>query len=377
MSLYALGAALITDQVEVILEIARNLAGDVPPAAARPPLPVSGPADAAWGDFPQEGSDFLDEVNAGRRAEPSATSLLGVRPPFPPGASDPAGIQRIVQLLASIGPGATGQGRPAGDEAGAAPGPLDRGVPAGAGSAEVRGQTPAGAPSAPGEGQKVETGASPGASASREGAVQASDPTWTQASVAGVSPSPPASDAAGMQRPTDGAGALPATGAGAVAGVAVQNTAAADALAMLGLAGGAAQLGSLPSDQAGVLASFILNAHMLPGWPPPLPFAALSETFGSARLSIVPQLSRNEEQVLVYLLNLGLNPDHIARILKAIRSVRRRSSLFMAIASILSSTASVTHVIEMELAALVEDLLQEQKLRMRTLPGKRLRTDLR
>ena len=165
--------------------------------------------------------------------------------------------------------------------------------------------------------------------------------------------------------------------AGAALGGTAGKAAAADALAMLGLTGGAAQIGSLAADQTGILASFILNAHMLPGWPPPLPLAAVAGGFQGVRLSVVPQLSQNEEQILIYLLNLGLNLDHIAQVLKAIRSVRRRSSLFTAIANLLSSTANVTHIMEMELAALVEDLLQEKKLRMRMLPGARLRTDLR
>ena len=62
---------LISEQVEVIREIARNLLGEAPPAAAQPPFPVSGPADAGRTAFPRDGSAFLDEAMAGRRGDAS------------------------------------------------------------------------------------------------------------------------------------------------------------------------------------------------------------------------------------------------------------------------------------------------------------------
>ena len=395
MSLYALGGAMISEQLAAIREIARNLLADGPPAGTAPASPASGPADASWTTFPQDGSAFLGQAAADPRAvAPSgAFSLLGIRRPLmAPGQQGAAGLaeaEQLIRLLSGANADAMAAGRPT-DQAGAMPA---EGSPAGSGLADtaanegemVRLASGAAAPEASLDLQQPATilhqrqqADAPSAPAAT--AAQATDPARMRPQGVDMPPERRTADASAGDRTARRSGALAAPGAvaeGRIADLAVQKGSPAEALAMLGFPGGGAELAGLAVERAGIFASFILNAHMLPGWPPPLPFAVIPEDFQAARASIVPQLSPNEEQILVYLLNLGLNFVHIARILKTVRSVRRRSSLFMALASILSSTASVTHVMETELAAVIDDLMQEKKLRTRMLPGARLRTDLR
>ncbi len=402
MSLSELGGMLIVDQVEVIREIARNLLGEAPPAG---PRLVSGPMDVSWTRFtPGDPADAPETaVVRGGEQPAGALSLLGLRRPYGapagPGAPGVSELAQIVRLLSGDG---AGTGLPAG---GALPGASAPGGRQADGSATAFGTAgTAGAAfvlddmsaAASGDGatdravDRAGTAVSgeilpPAAAKARADARHRAEAraerdrraaTSEAAAAAGTAARPePAAEARG--RGLDGVSAAASADRAwaAMAEQALQGRTAADAVAMLGLTGGAARLDGLGAERAGTLASFILNAHMLPGWPPPRPFAGVGESLKTLHRT-TPQLSVNEEQLLVYLLNLGLNLAHLARVLKTIRSARRRSGILAAIASLLSSATGVLHVVELELGSLVEDLMQERRLRMRLLPSARVRTDL-
>lgn len=390
MSLTALGGTLIIEQVEVIREIARNLLGEAPPGETQPTASSVPDANAAWPARSAERPGLPDAAVAGSSSPASsgALSLLGIRLPAVAaagsGVPEASEIRQLLQLLS--GAGGTGSA----DAVAGSPEPSGR--QAGAETSVFRLPEGRAAPSAAAAESAAAQDRSEGMARSRQptGADALRNPEAGAPRATRDGRSPTRSEAPG-QRAADAARAddRPAASASpaaqgnaqpvpqAVDAPSPQSAASADALAMLGLADRMTQIGSLGAERAGVLASFILNAHMLPGWPPPRPFARVAEGLRTAGREATPQLTRNEELILIYLLNLGLNANHLDYVLKTIRSARRRSSLFTAIANLLSSATNVVHIVEVELESLVDDLLQERKVRMRMLPSARLRTDLR
>ncbi|WP_375453303.1 hypothetical protein [uncultured Methylobacterium sp.] len=114
-------------------------------------------------------------------------------------------------------------------------------------------------------------------------------------------------------------------------------------------------------ERAGIIASFILNAAMIPGWPPPLPFAP---TLEARLLGLMPkqQASSEEGDILAYIERCGVKPHGLARLrdLLAGLAKSRRMRFLLGLAVLLSAIETVLELVEEELARLAGDAGSEE-----------------
>lgn len=114
-------------------------------------------------------------------------------------------------------------------------------------------------------------------------------------------------------------------------------------------------------ERAGIIASFILNAAMIPGWPPPLPFAPTPE---ARLLGLMPrqQASSEEGDILAYFERCGVKPQGLARVrdLLAGLAKSRRMRFLLGLAVLLSSIETVLDLVGEELARLAGDAGSEE-----------------
>lgn len=128
------------------------------------------------------------------------------------------------------------------------------------------------------------------------------------------------------------------------------------ALASLGLAEGAAASAAMRTELGGIIASFILNAHFQPGWPPLRPVQDVEAKAFVAQLAKDPKLSKDDLAMLTYLANFGLKREQIARILKLVAAATNRSKLLQAIAQLFANIGTVLGAVRDEIAALAAEL---------------------
>lgn len=419
MTLSPIAGPLLSEQLELIREIARNLVGDAGPSGTRPPaLESQRTLDGPWLGGVSSGDESITYGSAADRPHSAAASLslFGLRPAFAArtdsAASQGAEIRSLIQLLAQSAaapapaaemgtvaarerarpPGEGGRTSPVG-EADAPPGttaprngvaatPLLGGPTIASGDGHT--ETPLRSAIAS-EAPSGERAAALAAGASnRQARQEAAQATTRAAHRDPLHQAPTFSDKANAW--TRGSAEL-ASATNTVSTMladfegAVRNAIGERNLVTLGLGDVAAQMAaqaaSAAPERAGVIASFILNAHFQPGWPPLRPIQSAQAVDLAGQLAQAKKLIASDKEMLIYLANFGVNIEQIARILKLAPRARHRSKLLGAILGFLVSFSTVVRLLQEELSALLDDLGAESQLLPRTASGKRLRTDLR
>jgi hypothetical protein len=128
------------------------------------------------------------------------------------------------------------------------------------------------------------------------------------------------------------------------------------ALLSLGLGEGAASPAAMRSELGGIIASFILNAHFQPGWPPLRPVQDPEAKAFVAQLAKDPKLGKDDIALLTYLANFGLNRSQLARILKLAASAVNRSKLLESIAHLFANIGTLLGAVHAEIEALAEEI---------------------
>lgn len=128
------------------------------------------------------------------------------------------------------------------------------------------------------------------------------------------------------------------------------------ALTSLGLGEGATAPATMRGELGGIIASFILNAHFQPGWPPLRPVQDPEAKSFVAQLARDPKLSKDDLAMLTYLANFGLNRTQLARILKLVAAATNRSKLLQAIAQLFANVGTVLGALHAEIEALADEI---------------------
>lgn len=131
------------------------------------------------------------------------------------------------------------------------------------------------------------------------------------------------------------------------------------------LAGGAfvelsARAESGQTERAGIIASFILNAAMIPGWPPPRPIEPASLAGPQWAKRLAQAEVGEDELLLLLLLRMQMNdPDRARRIFEALAPARRRSKLLALLAVLVTGVKTVVEHLVRELEAIAEDRAED------------------
>lgn len=148
------------------------------------------------------------------------------------------------------------------------------------------------------------------------------------------------------------------------------------ALSELDLGFVAAGISPMATERAGVLASFVLNAHFLPGWPPARPIESPEAKVLVNTLSQDKNLSKSDLELLTYLANFGVSREHLEKLLKALKRAAKRPGLLRALVCFLTNLSATLRALGTEVDAIVTDLTLEEQLQVRHGSGNRRRIDL-
>jgi hypothetical protein len=121
-------------------------------------------------------------------------------------------------------------------------------------------------------------------------------------------------------------------------------------------------------EMGGIIASFILNAHFLPGWPPLRPVQDPEAKAFVAQLAKDAKLSKDDIAMLTYLANFGLNRSQLARILKLVASATNRSKLLEALTQLLANISAALGAVHAEIEALAEEIKEAGRVRRERIP---------
>jgi hypothetical protein len=139
----------------------------------------------------------------------------------------------------------------------------------------------------------------------------------------------------------------------------------------------AAALGALASadgqtERAGVIASFVLNAAMIPGWPFPKPIElALGRGMIPDPLP-PPHAAIDEGEAMSYLASMGASGGLLDKIKELMDKIIKRSKLLLALATALSALSLAVECLREELEAMEQerrDLEQDPAMHRRQLVG--------
>lgn len=109
------------------------------------------------------------------------------------------------------------------------------------------------------------------------------------------------------------------------------------------------------TERAGVIASFILNAAMIPGWPFPRPIElALGRAMVPDPLP-VPHPAMNDAEAMTYLANMGAAEKLLARIRELLGRMTRLPRVLAALAVLLTTLGLVLSALREELEAMAEE----------------------
>ena len=147
-------------------------------------------------------------------------------------------------------------------------------------------------------------------------------------------------------------------------------------LAELNLTSMAIGVAPAAPERAGVLASFVLNAHFLPGWPPMRPIESPEAKAFVQRLALDKSLTKSDIEMLTYLANFGLTRHHLEKLVKALKRAGKRSGLLQAFVLFVGNLGAAVRALGTELESLVADLTVEDEVQAKTPAGSRRRIDL-
>jgi hypothetical protein len=105
-------------------------------------------------------------------------------------------------------------------------------------------------------------------------------------------------------------------------------------------------------ERAGVIASFVLNAAMIPGWPPPRPIEPAAFARQIVVTSAGPPLETDEMEAGLLLLKTLRDPAVVAALLAALATQRRRRRILAILALLTANVKAVLSLWAAELAAL-------------------------
>lgn len=114
-----------------------------------------------------------------------------------------------------------------------------------------------------------------------------------------------------------------------------------DPLAFAAMPGGSA----LP-ERAGIIASFVLNAAMIPGWPPPRPIESARPDAAVAVRQF--QAGVDEKETADYLTRLGMPASLLARLAAWLEAFKRRARILFGLMILLGSTLAVLRSLKEE-----------------------------
>lgn len=137
-------------------------------------------------------------------------------------------------------------------------------------------------------------------------------------------------------------------------------------------------IGVMPAapERAGVIASFVLNAHFLPGWPPMRPVESPEAKAFVKRLALDKTLTKSDIEMLTYLANFGLSRQHLEKLIKTLKRAGKRSGLLQALACFVSNLSAALRAMGTELETFIADLTVEEQMQAKTAAGNRRRIDL-
>jgi len=105
-------------------------------------------------------------------------------------------------------------------------------------------------------------------------------------------------------------------------------------------------------ERTGIIASFILNASMIPGWPPT---TGPGSQYVHAEPSALPIHTMTEDEALSYLANLGVTPALTDKLDKRLAKVKRRKRILSHLATLLKAMAVAFDVLAAELKSALEE----------------------
>lgn len=112
--------------------------------------------------------------------------------------------------------------------------------------------------------------------------------------------------------------------------------------------------GSTQVERADIIASFILNAAMIPGWPAPTMHGFdPKDTIGTQRMSLNRLMT--EDEALTYLANLGVDQGLMGKLRKRFAKFKRGKALILALATLLKTLAGAFDVLASEVASAIEE----------------------
>lgn len=115
----------------------------------------------------------------------------------------------------------------------------------------------------------------------------------------------------------------------------------------------------LQAERAGVIASFILNAAMIPGWPPPRPIEGVPVAVAQF-VNAQKELTEAERDLLLQLGKLLHSPETLGRLLRKAKAAAKRAKLLAALDFILTVVDELAGMVADELARL-EDFVREDR----------------
>ena len=123
-------------------------------------------------------------------------------------------------------------------------------------------------------------------------------------------------------------------------------------------------------ERAGVLASFILNAAMIPGWPPPRPIEGVPLQAFVGQLGRNPHLTAADKELLLYLANMGLTRRQLARLLRKVEVAKNKSRLLLAFSVLATNLQAAAKAFAEEIAARAEEFDETEMVALRSSSGR-------
>ena len=112
-------------------------------------------------------------------------------------------------------------------------------------------------------------------------------------------------------------------------------------------------------EAGGIIASFILNAAMIPGWPPPRLPETIEEQVAdlATRLQVSPEMSA--EDLMDYLAKFGVNEQLLERLRKAQLPPATTMKVLGYLAVLMTAISTIFASLKEEVAQLVAELKEQ------------------
>jgi len=114
-------------------------------------------------------------------------------------------------------------------------------------------------------------------------------------------------------------------------------------------------------ERAGVVASMMLNAAMIPGWPGPLAYANAPAASDAVAPHALQNPALTETDIVTYLANFGVSAPVLEKLRPLFGEASSRKSLLLHLAILLSAFCIVFVQIKSELDAIVEEFIRRDE----------------